>query len=126
MLGISLEGIGSEQLLHGVPIGITLGLFLGKQLGIIGLCWLGKLKLADMLQGVSWLSLYGTSVLCGVGFTMSLFVGSLAFEETGVDLLFDERLGIILCSILSGVWGYSVLKFSLGSDKFYPAGSNGV
>jgi NhaA family Na+:H+ antiporter len=126
MLGISLEGIGSEQLLHGVPIGITLGLFLGKQLGIIGLCWLGKLKLADMLQDVSWLSLYGTSVLCGVGFTMSLFVGSLAFEETGVDLLFDERLGIILCSILSRVWGYSVLKFSLGSDKFYPAGSNGV
>jgi NhaA family Na+:H+ antiporter len=116
--GISLKGIGPEQLLHGVPIGITLGLFLGKQLGIIGLCWLAiKLKFANMPPGVSWLSLYGTSVLCGVGFTMSLFIGSLAFEETGVNLLFDERLGIILGSILSGVWGYSVLKFSLGPDK---------
>ena len=124
--GISLEGIGPEQLLHGVPIGITLGLFFGKQLGIIGLCWLGiKLKFADMPSGVSWISLYGTSVLCGVGFTMSLFIGSLAFEETGVDLLFDERLGIILGSILSGVWGYSVLKFSLASDKkIQPIGSN--
>jgi len=125
--GISLEGIGSEQLLHGVPIGITLGLFIGKQVGIIGLCWLGiKLKLADMPPGVSWLSLYGISVLCGVGFTMSLFIGSLAFEETGVDLLFDERLGIILGSILSGVLGYIVLKSSLGSDKkIQPIGSNG-
>jgi len=125
--GIRLEGIGPEQLLHGVPIGITLGLFIGKQLGIIGLCWLGiKLKFADMPPGVSWLSLYGTSVLCGVGFTMSLFIGSLAFKETGVDLLFDERIGIILGSILSGVWGYSVLKFSLSPDKkIRPSSSNG-
>ena len=116
--GINLEGIGAEQLFHGVPIGITLGLFIGKQLGIIGLCWLSiRLEFADMPLGVSWLSLYGISVLCGVGFTMSLFIGSLAFEETGVNLLFDERLGIILGSILSGVWGYSVLKFSLGRDK---------
>ena len=125
--GISLEGIGSEQFLHGVPIGITLGLFLGKQLGIFGLCWLSiKLKHADMPAGVSWLSLYGISALCGIGFTMSLFIGSLAFEETGVNLLFDERLGIILGSILSGVLGYCVLKFSLGADKkILPTGSNG-
>jgi NhaA family Na+:H+ antiporter len=116
--GITLKGIGPEQLLHGVPMGITLGLFIGKQLGIIGLCWLGiKLKFADRPQGVSWLSLYGISILCGIGFTMSLFIGSLAFEETGVNLLFDERLGIILGSVLSGVLGYCVLKFSLGSDK---------
>ena len=70
-----------------------------------------------MPSGVSWSSLYGTCVLCGVGFTMSLFIGSPAFEETGVNLLFDERVGIILGSILSGVLGYSVLKFSLGPDK---------
>jgi len=79
-----------------------------------------------MPPGVSWLSLYGTSVLCGVGFTMSLFIGSLAFKEAGVDLLFDERIGIILGSILSGVWGYSVLKFSLSPDKkIRPSSSNG-
>jgi NhaA family Na+:H+ antiporter len=62
---------------------------------------------------MNWSSLYGTSLLCGIGFTMSLFVGSLAFEETGVDLLFDERLGIIIGSLLSGVLGYLVLRFSL-------------
>lgn len=112
--GIRLDGIGSEQLFHGVTMGITWGLFFGKQLGIIGLCWIGiKLKFADMPAGVSWLSLYGISVLCGVGFTMSLFIGSLAFEETGINLLFDERVGIILGSIFSGVLGYSILKFSL-------------
>jgi len=116
--GVSLKGIGPAQLFHGVPLGITLGLFAGKQIGIFSLCWLSiKLKFADMPPGVSWLSLYGTSVLCGVGFTMSLFIGSLAFEETGVNLLFDERLGIILGSILSGVLGYIVLKISLGSNK---------
>jgi len=65
------------------------------------------------------LSLYGTSVLCGVGFTMSLFIGSLAFEETGVNLLFDERLGIILGSVLSGIWGYAVLRFSLSPEKMH-------
>jgi NhaA family Na+:H+ antiporter len=116
--GISLAGIGPEQLLHGVPIGITLGLFIGKQLGICGLCWLGiRLKFTDMPQGESWLSLYGISVLCGVGFTMSLFIGSLAFEETGIDLLFDERLGIILGSLASGFLGYVILRFSLSPRK---------
>ena len=116
--GINLEGIGLEQLLHGVPIGITLGLFMGKQIGIIALCWVAiKLNLAKLPADVSWLSLYGTSVLCGVGFTMSLFIGSLAFEETGVNLLFDERLGIILGSVLSGIMGYSILRFSLNPEN---------
>jgi NhaA family Na+:H+ antiporter len=116
--GINLEGIGLEQLLHGVPIGITLGLFLGKQIGIIALCWIAiKLNLAKLPAGVSWLSLYGTSVLCGVGFTMSLFIGSLAFEETGVNLLFDERLGIIVGSIASGLVGYLLLRSSLSSNN---------
>lgn len=112
--GISLAGVGMEQLLHGVPLGIALGLFLGKQAGIFGLCALAiKLKLTDMPSGMNWLSLYGTSILCGVGFTMSLFIGSLAFESTGIDILFDERLGIIIGSLLSGIVGYLVLRFSL-------------
>ena len=58
---------------------------------------------------MSWTALYGTALLCGIGFTMSLFIGTLAFEETGVNRLFDERLGIIAGSILSGIAGYLVL-----------------
>ena len=112
--GISFSGVGFEQLQHDVPMGIALGLFFGKQVGIFGLCWLViKLGLTKLPKDMSWPSLYGTAALCGIGFTMSLFVGSLAFEETGVDLLFDERLGIVLGSVSSGVLGYLVLKFSL-------------
>lgn len=116
--GINLKGVGFEQLLHPVPMGIALGLFVGKQLGIFGFCWLLiKLKLAQLPKGMSWLSLYGTTGLCGIGFTMSLFVGSLAFEETGVNLLFDERLGIIIGSLASGLLGYLILKVSLKSPS---------
>ncbi len=104
--GINFSGVGSEQLFHSVPIGIALGLFFGKQIGIFGICALFiKFNLAKFPAGMSWLSLYGTAALCGIGFTMSLFVGSLAFEETGVNLLFDERLGIIFGSLASGVVG---------------------
>lgn len=112
--GINFSGMGSEQLFHGVPLGIALGLFVGKQVGIFGLCGLAiKLKLADLPKGMNWASFYGTAALCGIGFTMSLFIGSLAFEETGVNLLFDERLGIVIGSLLSGLLGYLILKFSL-------------
>lgn len=112
--GINILGVTSAQLMHGVPMGIGLGLFVGKQVGIFSLCWLFiKLKVTSLPKGMSWLSLYGTSALCGIGFTMSLFVGSLAFEEKGINLLFDERLGIILGSIASGILGYAILHFSL-------------
>jgi len=116
--GISFKNIGLEQILHSVPLGIALGLFLGKQFGIFGMCWLFiKFKLTRLPAGLTWTSLYGTAVLCGVGFTMSLFIGSLAFEETGMNLLFDERLGIILGSLISGIVGYLVLNASLRSIK---------
>ena len=109
--GINLSGVGTEQLLHGVPMGIALGLFVGKQVGIFGLCWLAiKFKIAQMPNNMDWASLYGTAALCGIGFTMSLFIGSLAFEETGVNLAFDERLGIIVGSLASGILGYIVLR----------------
>ncbi len=115
--GINLSGIGLEQVTHPVPMGIALGLFLGKQIGIFGLCWLFiQLKIAKLPAGMNFFSLYGTAALCGVGFTMSLFIGSLAFEETGVDLLFDERLGIIIGSLASGILGFLVLKTSLKSQ----------
>lgn len=116
--GIAFAGMGIDQLVHGVPLGIALGLFLGKQAGIFGICWLAiKLGLTRLPAGMSWGSLYGTAALCGIGFTMSLFIGSLAFEETGVNLLFDERLGIIIGSLASGVLGYFVLKASLPSAR---------
>lgn len=112
--GISLKGVGAEQLFHDVPMGIAAGLFLGKQIGIFGLCYLAiKLRLAEMPSGMSTMSLYGTAALCGIGFTMSLFIGSLAFEETGVNQLFDERLGIIVGSLMSGVLGYVLLRRAL-------------
>ena len=116
--GINLEGVTVQQVLHGVPVGIALGLFLGKQLGIFFFCWLFvKLKLAQLPNGMNWAGLYGTSALCGIGFTMSLFVGSLAFEETGMNLLFDERIGIILGSLASGLVGYLVLNASLKNEQ---------
>jgi len=115
--GIGVVGLGIDELFHDVPLGIALGLFFGKQLGIFGLCWLAiRSGITELPKDMSWLSLYGSAALCGVGFTMSLFIGSLAFEETGINLLFDERLGIILGSLASGIIGYLVLRRSLRSN----------
>jgi NhaA family Na+:H+ antiporter len=114
--GIDLGGISIGDLMHGVPLGIAAGLFIGKQLGIFLLCAIAiKLGVARLPEGTGWGGLYGVSILCGVGFTMSLFIGSLAFENTELDkaMVFDERLGIILGSLLSGVMGYLVLRFAL-------------
>lgn len=109
--GLDLSGISMQQVLHPVPLGIATALFIGKQIGVFGLCWLAiKLKMAEMPKGMTMQSLYATALLCGVGFTMSLFIGSLAFEETSVNLIFDERLGIIIGSLLSGLIGYLVLR----------------
>jgi NhaA family Na+:H+ antiporter len=112
--GISISGISFDSFLHPVPLGIMAGLFVGKQLGVFVFCWLGvTLGVARLPDDLRWSQIYGTALLCGVGFTMSLFIGSLAFEETGVNLLFDERLGIIAGSVLSGICGYSVLRMTL-------------
>lgn len=116
--GINLDGINAEQIFHGVPMGIALGLFAGKQIGIFVLCGLFiKLGLTQFPKGMNWQRLYGVSALCGIGFTMSLFIGSLAFEETGVNLLFDEKIGIILGSLASGIVGYFILYASLKDEK---------
>ena len=111
---VVLSNVTLTSLLHHIPLGIALGLFLGKQLGIFGFCYLGvKLGIAHLPQGINWKLLYGISLIAGVGFTMSLFISSLSFEKTGVNLLFDERLGILVGSILSGVSGYLVLRSAL-------------
>ncbi len=116
--GINLSGVGIDQMLHSIPLGIALGLFLGKQIGIFGICWVViKLNLARLPKGVSWGAFYGTAALCGIGFTMSLFIGSLAFEDSGANLLFDERLGIIIGSLSSGILGYLILRTKLRSNE---------
>ncbi|MFT5500261.1 MAG: NhaA family Na+:H+ antiporter [Woeseiaceae bacterium] len=118
--GVSFQGIDLEYLLHPVPIGIALGLFLGKQLGVFGICWLViKLGFAKLPRGSNWGSLYGISVMCGIGFTMSMFIGSLAFESSGMDiqLIFDDRLGTIVGSLASATLAYIVLHFSLPKNK---------
>ncbi len=115
--GINFEGMGLTQLFHPVTLGITLGLFLGKQIGIFSFCLAAvKMKIAKLPDSMSLSTLYGTSILCGVGFTMSLFIGSLAFEDNAT-LVFDERLGIMLGSLLSGLIGYFVLSFTLKKAK---------
>ena len=111
--GIALGGVTLDTILHPVPLGIILGLFVGKQVGVLLSCWLVVVaRVARLPEGLGWLHVYGTGLVCGVGFTMSLFIGSLAFEETGVNLLFDERLGIIIGSLLSGIAGYAVLRMA--------------
>jgi len=116
--GINILGVTMHEALHSVPVGIALGLFFGKQLGVFGLCWLGiKFGFTRLPGEVSWTALYGVAVLCGIGFTMSMFIGSLAFEETGINQVFDERLGIIVGSILSGIFGYFILRASLRAKQ---------
>ena len=109
--GISIIGVPVDYLLHPVPLGIAAGLFIGKQIGIFGFSWLTvRAGLARLPDGLSWIHVYGTSLLCGIGFTMSLFIASLAFENTKVNLLFDERLGIIVGSLASAIAGFLVLR----------------
>jgi len=113
--GINVHGLTMEHFLHNIPLGISLGLFIGKPVGVFVFCWLGiKLKLADLPKGLTWPVLYGAAVLTGIGLTISLFKGSLAFEETGVNLMYDERLGILLGSIASGLLGFCILYKVLG------------
>ena len=116
--GIDLSDASLDFFLHGVPLGITLGLFFGKQIGVFSFIWLGiKLKITSMPKGMNWGSLYGLSALCGIGFTMSLFIGSLAFDQTLANNVFDERLGIVLGSIFSGIVGFYILKRNLSEKK---------
>jgi len=113
--GVSLQGLTVAALTAPVPLGIALGLFVGKQLGVFGLCWLGiRLGIARLPQRVNWSQLYGVAILCGVGFTMSLFIGSLAFEDAASPYLYQDRLGIISGSLLSAVVGYLWLRRALG------------
>lgn len=109
--GVNLSGMGLENLLAPLPMGIALGLFLGKQIGIFGSVWLAvKTGFASKLRGATWLQIYGVAMLCGIGFTMSLFIGELAFKS---ELLREEaKIGILMGSVLSAIVGFIVLRFA--------------
>ncbi len=110
--GVSLEGIGAAGLLAPLPLAVAAGLFLGKQLGIFGGVWLSvKLGLAAMPRGAGWLQIYGVAMLCGIGFTMSLFIGALAFPGRP-DLVEAAKLGTLAGSALSALAGFLVLRFA--------------
>ncbi|HTY80062.1 MAG TPA: Na+/H+ antiporter NhaA [Candidatus Bathyarchaeia archaeon] len=114
--GVSLRGLSLADLLHPVPMGIVGGLFLGKQLGIMAAAGSAvRLGIASLPEGVRWVHLYATSLLCGIGFTMSLFIASLAFEPGGVDGKGLERLGIVAGSLIAGLAGYLLFRTQLAS-----------
>ena len=116
--GISFQGLSLASLLNPIPLGIAIGLYFGKQIGVFGFVWLAiKLRLANLPDGANWLGLFGVATLCGVGFTMGLFVSSLAFEQVGTGLAIDNRLGILLGSLLAGVTGYLVLRYAFPKGK---------
>ncbi|EIJ43541.1 Na+/H+ antiporter NhaA [Beggiatoa alba B18LD] len=109
--GVSFAGVSFSTLLGTVPLGIMLGLFLGKQLGVFGFTWLAvKYNIAKLPEQASWLQLYGVAILCGIGFTMSLFIGGLAFGLEG-DYANQVKIGVIVGSLLSAVMGYVLLRF---------------
>ncbi len=110
--GVSLEGLSLSSLLQPVPLGILLGLFVGKQIGVMIFSLVAvKTGAAQMPDNSSWLSLYGVSVLTGIGFTMSLFVGNLAFAEN-IQYIDGVKIGVLAGSLLSTLLGYFILLFT--------------
>jgi NhaA family Na+:H+ antiporter len=115
--GIPFDGITLDSFFHPVPLGIAAGLFFGNQVGVLGFSWIAiKLGISRLPREVKWIQLYGVALLCGIGFTMSLFVASLAFEQGGPDYAVDDRLGVMLGSLISGVCGYIVLRLFSKED----------
>ena len=115
--GFDLSGLGWSAFNDKLVLGIIAGLFIGKQIGVFGFSWLAiRLKWADLPEKTSWLALYGVSLLCGIGFTMSLFLGTLSFQNSEIFLA-EIRLGVIVGSILSGLAGASVLALAVANTK---------
>ncbi len=110
--GINMTQISLDQMANSVPMGILLGLFVGKQVGVFGFSWVAiKLKIASIPQDSSLLQLYGVSILTGIGFTMSLFIGTLAFENDAL-YQYTDKLAILLASFASGIIGYLLLRMN--------------
>jgi Na+:H+ antiporter, NhaA family len=114
--GVSLKGVGPDQLLAPLPLGIALGLFMGKQLGIFASIWVAvKLRFASRPKDANWVQVYGVSLLCGIGFTMSLFIGGLAFTDPAMgDAV---KIGVLIGSVASALCGYAVLRLAAKPNR---------
>ncbi len=109
--GVNLSGISAADMVAPMPLGIAMGLFLGKQIGIFSSVWLAvKSGFAAKPRGATWLQIYGVALLCGIGFTMSLFIGGLAFPD--VQLVDEAKLGTLSGSILAAICGYLLLRIA--------------
>lgn len=112
--GISFFGLNFKTLSDPLPLGIIFGLFLGKQLGIfLGTLLPVNMKLAKLPNKINWGHIYGISILCGIGFTMSLFMGTLAFQNDNLNKMLFLKIGVLIGSLLSFIYGYFVLKLVL-------------
>jgi len=115
--GVNVTQISFSQMAGSVPLGIMLGLFAGKQLGVFGFSWLViKLKWAELPKDSNWTQLYGISVLTGIGFTMSLFIISLAFVDDAI-FQYTDKLAVLVGSFVSGIVGYLVLKIGKSTQQ---------
>ncbi|PJE79706.1 Na(+)/H(+) antiporter NhaA [invertebrate metagenome] len=111
--GVEINTAMLNNLLNPVPMGIIAGLFIGKQLGIFGFTLIAvKLGMARLPSGANWFQMYGIAVLCGIGFTMSLFISSLAFDDVTTGYIVADRLGILTGSVISGIFGFILLYFA--------------
>jgi NhaA family Na+:H+ antiporter len=119
--GVGLAGVAPSDLLQPVQFGTELGLLVGKQVGVIGSIWLAtRIGLAKLPEGADWLQLYGVALLTGIGFTMSLFIGTLAFPADAYDT--DVRAAVLLASLISAICGYLVLR--IGSRRRLPVAAS--
>jgi NhaA family Na+:H+ antiporter len=110
--GVSLAGMGLDDVFAPLPLGIAAGLLIGKQVGIFGAVWFAvKFGLATKLSGASWLQIYAVALLCGIGFTMSLFIGALAFPGNQ-ELIEEAKIGVLMGSLLSAMLGYAILRMA--------------
>ncbi|WP_426037036.1 Na+/H+ antiporter NhaA [Brevundimonas sp. DC300-4] len=126
--GVSFAGLSIDQMFAPLVLGVAAGLFIGKQIGVMGAAWLvSALKLGARPSGASWLQIYGVSLLCGVGFTMSLFIGALAFPGA-VDSpeQVEVKLGVILGSVLSATLGGIVLSVASNRKRASRASSKPI
>lgn len=117
--GVSLRGLSMGDLFAGIPLGIAAGLFIGKQIGIVGATWAAvKLGIARIPEGVTWMQIYGVSIIAGIGFTMSLFIGTLAYTDPAHAA--GVRIGVLAGSLASAVLGIIVLRLATNRQ---PAGA---
>lgn len=114
--GVPFDGMGFHSLFAPTTLGIILGLVVGKQIGIFSMLWIAvKTGLSPMPNGTNWACLYAVSALCGIGFTMSLFIGGLAFDDLQHQA--SIRLGVLVASVISAVVGYSILRFTPNPEE---------